>query len=294
MPATVLPATYLRLLQAVTLLLLVPFPSGSQPAAEPSASLIRRVRIPLDEGHLSYTVRGGTVRGGRGASLILIPGSFNDSRQWAEVVPALDPSLNLVLVELRGHGQSWPPAADGSIEQFAQDVLRVADHEQRATFYVGGHSIGGMVALEVGNQRPGAVRGIISLEGWTHYRAAQDAFEGRMYTTLSPQQQSRRRAARLRATARWSDEQRQLFAQIWRQWDGSAFLARTRIPILEVYGDRGGPTPTAAQLGIPRRPNIDLRWIRGASHSLPLERPVEVARLINAFIDEVEGSSASR
>ena len=39
---------------------------------------------------------------------------------------------------------------------------------------------------------------------------------------------------------------------------------------------------------IPDRPNIELRWIAGASHFLPLERPAEVAAVVNEFIKRVE------
>ena len=73
--------------------------------------------------------------------MILIPGSFNDNRQWDDVVPRLDSDIQLMLVELRGHGQSWPPPGNGSIEQFAADVARVAEAEGWDKYYVGGHSI---------------------------------------------------------------------------------------------------------------------------------------------------------
>jgi pimeloyl-ACP methyl ester carboxylesterase len=39
---------------------------------------------------------------------------------------------------------------------------------------------------------------------------------------------------------------------------------------------------------IPDRPNIELQWIAGASHFLPLERPAEVAAALNGFIRRVE------
>lgn len=238
-----------------------------------------RKQIPTDEGHISYEVRAGA-----GPRLILIPGSFNDNRQWDDVVPRLAPNIQLLLVELRGHGQSWPPPANGSIEQFGADVVRVAENEGWDRFYVGGHSIGGMVAIEIGRAYPERVQGIISSEGWTTHEALRDAFQGDTGSTLTAEQLAVRAARRERATGRWSDPQRKAFAQLWRRWNGHEFLKTTSIPILEAYGDRGRPRPSLDKLRIPVRPNIHMQWMAGASHSLPLEKPAELAAAINLFL----------
>jgi pimeloyl-ACP methyl ester carboxylesterase len=238
-----------------------------------------RKQIPTDEGHISYEVRAGT-----GPRVILIPGSFNDNRQWDDVVPRLDAGIQLLLVELRGHGQSWPPPGNGSIEQFGADVARVAEAEGWDKYYVGGHSIGGMVAIEIGRAYPQRVLGIISSEGWTTYEALRDAFQGQTDITLTPQQKAHRAALSARATGRWSDAQRKAFRQIWRRWNGYEFLKTTSIPILEAYGDRGRAKPTLAQLRIPERPNIRMQWMANASHPLPVEKPAELAAAINVFL----------
>ncbi len=242
------------------------------------APLIRK-QISTDEGHISHEVRAGA-----GPRLILIHGSFNDNRQWDEVVARLDANIQLMMVELRGHGQSWPPPAHGSIEQFGADVVRVADAEGWDKFFVGGHSIGGMVALEIGRAFPKRVLGIISSEGWTTHQALRDAFQGDTGSTLTPAQNALRMARREHATGRWNDAQRREFVKLWRQWNCIEFLKTTDLPILEAYGDRGRARPTLDKLYIPERPNIRVEWIAGASHSLPLEKPVELATAINTFL----------
>src|SRR5690606_34524926 len=88
------------------------------------AAFVRK-HIPTDEGDISYEIRRGT-----GPALVLLHGSFNDNRQWDALLPALDPNLTLVLIELRGHGASWPPPAHGSIEQFAKDAMRAMEAEE--------------------------------------------------------------------------------------------------------------------------------------------------------------------
>ena len=242
--------------------------------------------VPTDEGRVSYLHRAGT-----GPALLLIPGSFSDASQWDAVVARLPSSLNLVLVELRGHGGSWPPPRNGSIEQFAQDTLAIADAVGLRRFYVGGHSIGGMVSIEVGRAAPERVKGILSFEGWTNHHAAKDAFAGDMASALSAEQTAARQAERARVTAKWTEEEVRAFGRIWRQWDGSAFLQSTALPILEVYGDRGRPKPSPDALHIPDRPNITLRWVEGACHALPFERPDAVAEAVTTFIDRIESAA---
>lgn len=72
---------------------------------------------------------------------------------FADMVQTLDPGLRLVIVELRGCGESWPPTLNASIELFAEDVLRVVDALKLTRFYIGGHSIGGMIPIEAAKRR---------------------------------------------------------------------------------------------------------------------------------------------
>lgn len=254
----------------------------SADASQLKSSFLRK-QISVDEGHVSYEVRRGS-----GPALILVPGSFNGSDQWAKIVQGLDEDLTLVLVEVRGHGHSWPPPENGSIEQFAQDVVRIADAEKLDRFYVGGHSIGGMIALEIGRVSPQRTLGILSLEGWTHHQAQKNAFPNDRNFQRKPEQEKERLAERERGAGKWTEPQRKRFAAIWRTWDGRDFLKSTDIPILELYGDRALPRPTGEALLIPNRPNIQLQWIAGVSHSMTIENPRAVAAAMSSFLQETE------
>ncbi len=246
-----------------------------------------RGSVDIEEGHLSYLFRAGS-----GPAVVLIPGSFSSAAQWDFVVPLLDKDLSLVLIELRGHGASWPPPVNGSIEQFGADSLKVLDHLGIERFYIGGHSIGGMIALEVGRVAGERVRGILCCEGWTNYHAEKDAFHGPSKNERTPEQEAKYLEARATVDTRWTEEQIKAFARIWRQWDGYAFLCETEIPVLEIYGDRGRAPASREALKIPDRGNITLHWIAGAFHSgLPIIKPKEIAEAYTAFIEQVEHAS---
>ncbi len=258
---------------------------GGYEASHDLGKRFRRRKMQLETGHLSYLLRPAA-----GPPLVLIPGSFNDSFALKEVIDRLDSKRQVVVVELRGHGGSWPPPKKCSIEVFAQDVLSVADVEDLNSFYVGGHSIGGMVALEVARVRPQNVRGVISLEGWTSHHVSQDAFGGQTTNTLSAGQQAQYERLRQRVMALWSEAEIGEFVTYWRQWDGFDFLSKTGLPILELYGDRGQERPSLDKLRIPERENIQVHWLQNASHNLHIECPREVARICDRFVEKLEGA----
>ncbi len=263
-------------------------PAQEVPGAASRKAPLKHGAVALPEGgRLAYHVRPGT-----GPTLVLVPGSWGDYRVFDAVLAALDASLHVVIVEMRGHGDSWPPTLDGSMESFADDVLRVTDALGLRRFYVGGHSIGGMIAVELAGRRPEALAGAVSIEGWTHWRVQREAFGQVKGTTLNAEQQAQRQAARARVLDRLTKEQRAAFASVWRQWDGLPILKTTPVPVLELWGDRGRPRPSRTVMRIPDRPNIELAWFRGASHSLLIERPAGVAAHINRFIAANEARRA--
>ncbi|MBL8294523.1 MAG: alpha/beta hydrolase, partial [Bryobacterales bacterium] len=235
-------------------------------------------RVKVDGAEIAYQIRRGA-----GPALVLVPGSYVGADDWTGVVAALDPTLTIQIVEVRGHGQSWPPPTAGSIPQFAADVFAAAEHAGLKRYYAGGHSLGGMIAIEMAAQRPALIRGVISVEGWTHHTVARDAF-GANANVLAPAMREKLTELRKPVMTRWTKEQVTEFGSIWRQWDGWPALEQMRVPVLELWGDRGVAPASREKMKIPDRANIELAWVTGASHYLPMERPGEVAAAINRFV----------
>jgi pimeloyl-ACP methyl ester carboxylesterase len=255
-------------------------PPAASETTEPGRPLYQPGLVMRPDGtRIAYYVREGT-----GPTLLLLPGTWGDYRVFDALVSALSPDLRVVIVELRGQGGSWPPSLSPTMELLAEDVLGVADKLGLSRFYVGGHSLGAMVSIEVAGQRPDAVAGAIPLEGWTHHLVVQEAFDGAVTTTLSPEQTKQADANRARVRDRLTQEQADALSSVWKKWDGYPILEKTPVPILEIWGDRGKPRPSREKLRLPERPNIEVVWMAGASHGLLLERPAEVAEAINKFI----------
>ena len=263
------------------ILIAVLFVSTSDTATQAGDAPKRAALRRPDGGRLAYY-----HWAGRGPSLLLIPGSWSDYRQFDNVRENLDPSLdlNLVIVELPGHGCSWPPQPAGSIRNFAREILHLVDALGWNSWYAGGHSIGDMIAIELAGRRSEQVAGVISLEGWSHHRVLPEAFDGRVYNTLSGTHETERQQARARGLGRLTTGQIHAFRTIWKHWDGEPILRCLPMPVLEVWGDRNQPVPDHETMRIPQRDTITLHWLAGASHALPLERPKQVADAINQFI----------
>jgi len=250
---------------------------------------LKKETIEYDAGLLSFVISPGT-----GPVIILIPGSFANHRDFVYVLRELDPMFTVVIVELPGHGDSWPPPKNGSVEGLAESVFRVTDSLKLNSFYVAGHSIGGMIAMQMGKARPYKIKGIISIEGWTDYKVVDEAFGGIVENTLSPDLTKIQQSNRVQVYSKWTQKQIEDFSEIWKQWDGYTFLLTTDIPILSVWGDRGNVRPDISKLHIPERKNIKVKWFSNASHFLNLECPKELAESINCFISFVENEYSTK
>ncbi|MFX0114718.1 MAG: alpha/beta fold hydrolase [Candidatus Hodarchaeota archaeon] len=80
-----------------------------------------------------------------------------------------DPSLakfDLVTLDLPGHGQSSKPEDfDYSMRNLARIVLEALETLAIGDFHLCGHSMGGLIGLEIAEQHPEIVRSFMNLEG---------------------------------------------------------------------------------------------------------------------------------
>ena len=223
-------------------------------------------------------------RPGKGPALVLVPGTWGDLLRFEPLIARWPEDLPIVVIELCWQGGNVPPTVDLSMEQLADDVLEILSVLKPKRFFLGGHSIGGMITVEIAGREVPGLLGAIPLEGWTHHTVVKTAFAGAVGGKLTLAQEAQRQANRTRGRKHLSAEQLTAIARIWRRWNGYDALLRSNVPILHVWGDRGQPRPTRQALQIPDRPSIEIKWIANASHLLMLEAPDAVATAVLTFI----------
>lgn len=227
---------------------------------------------------------------GSSRNLALIPGSYTHHSIWEPVIEGAGIDANILLIELPGFGKSRPRSPDGTIEEFTELSLRLVDAAGIERFFVGGHSIGGMMAIEMLDHAGGRLDGIISCEGWTHASVESDAFGGLKNETLTDEQNALRSRYGTIGRTGWTDEEIKRYCRIWRKWEkGRRLLENATVPVLEIWGDRGlEQRPSQDQLQIPRKPNIELVWLEHCGHSMLVQHPRQVGLLIAGFIERTK------
>lgn len=240
------------------------------------------------------------VKAGPGPTLVLVPETHGDRTQFyaPEFLERVDPQLSLVVIESRGQGRSWPPpsATEASIERYASDVLAVVGELALPGWYIGGHSLGGMIALEIAGRRPAGLRGVIAMEGWVNSRVQRIAFPESLPPTDAERAEARRQREERYRSQRWSADEVAALGKIWTAWTAGEHIMRDlRTPLLSIWGDRGRtPRPTRADLLLPDRPNVQVHWIPGADHYIT-DPPFagQAAEAVSTFIRSVESAFAA-
>ena len=100
-------------------------------------------KMPLPDGEdLAYVQMGNPS----GPAVVLIHGYTDNARDWVPLLPYLSKGFRLVLVDIRGHGQSSKPECCYSRLDFAYDIKLLMDGLGIAKADIVGHSLGSIIA----------------------------------------------------------------------------------------------------------------------------------------------------
>lgn len=86
---------------------------------------------------------------GEGTPLVLLHGFTQTHADWYHLVDSLSPHYQLIIPDLRGHGQSTNPAHKFTCKQSAIDIYNLLDYLGINKFKAIGHSAGGLTLLHM-------------------------------------------------------------------------------------------------------------------------------------------------
>src|SRR5579863_5113773 len=130
-----------------------PAVAARAPAATPASAAPLKVdlnsfdaskkSIALPNGEtLAYVDRGDAS----GPAVVLIHGYTDNARDWVPMLPYLSKRYRLILVDIRGHGQSSKPECCYTRLDFAYDIKLLLDALGVAQADIVGHSLGSIIA----------------------------------------------------------------------------------------------------------------------------------------------------
>jgi pimeloyl-ACP methyl ester carboxylesterase len=96
-----------------------------------------------------------------GAPVVLIHGYTDSARDWVPLMPYLSKRFRLILVDIRGHGQSSKPECCYTRLDFAYDIKLLLDSLGIQRADIVGHSLGSIIAQTFAEFWPEKTRHVV-------------------------------------------------------------------------------------------------------------------------------------
>lgn len=112
---------------------------------------------------------------GDGETIVFLHGFCGSMAYWDKVAPVLSKDYHVILIDLRGHGNSSVSDVPFTIDDMAKDIKEVLESLQVGQFYLFGHSLGGYITLSLVEHYPEKLKGY----GLIHSTAFPDSDEAK-------------------------------------------------------------------------------------------------------------------
>ena len=236
-------------------------------------------------------------RGSAHPTLVLLHGAAGSHTHWGAQLAGLSPRYRVVCPDLPGHGRS-PGPAPTTIAAYADAVLPLLD-DLDGPIVLGGHSMGGAVALTLAARAPQRFAGLLLVGSGAQLPIAPSLFDG---LATDPQTTLAKIAARFLSRDA-NPELREQAVRTYQDADpitaNAAFsacaafdlrdqLGRIAVPTLIICGEHDVLTPPALShelaAGIAQ---AQLQIIANAGHSPMIEYASSVNALIAAWLPQL-------
>ena len=255
---------------------------------------------------------------GEGVPLVLIHGLGLTGALWNRVRDSLGPGYRLVMIDLRGAGETHELVQkELSLEQWATDLGALLAALELDRPVLVGHSLGASIALKYALEQPGDVRALVligadadlsnlaprmlasaerieamGMEAWVEEFWSKNPPFSDVSLQRAPEILDEYRSLLVRNDA--ADYVRQCRAIAGAESLGDRLGQLTQPALVLVGGSDDRTLPEHGRQLASRLANARVVELADVGHTLPLEAPDEVAAATRAFLDEVLGRESSR
>lgn len=245
---------------------------------------------------------------GSGPPLLLIAGLASDSQSWLPVVEGLAKQFTVILLDNRGVGRSTQEC-EISITLMADDCAALVRHLGYQRVAVAGHSMGGMIAMELARLHPDLVDRLVLVA-----TAARNTMRNNLLFQdwADWYEAGSNRAAWFRTVLYWIltehffENQALLDASLdyllqypWPQspqgfrkqieaiagFDATQWLGEVMIPTCVLAGESDLLMPPECSAVLARQlPDARLQIVKGAAHSVQTEQPEAFVKTVLEFL----------
>ncbi|KIH77019.1 pimeloyl-[acyl-carrier protein] methyl ester esterase [Geoalkalibacter ferrihydriticus] len=263
--------------------------------------------LTLADGHtLSYR------DAGQGPPLVLLHGWSLSATVFSEMIEGLAADFRVLAPDLRGHGSSDCAPGFG-LEDFSADLRQWLDALNLDTFYLGGWSLGGQVALKLAQVEPQRIERLLLVATTPRFSNAEDWIHGlpdvqvrslarnlrRVYEKtlgdffalqfgpeeITPQRYRQILAFAVRPGRVPAPEAALAALETLRQVDLRADLHTLGCPTLVVHGRNDAITPVAAGRYLASAiPDARLHELADVGHAPFFSRPEQILSLWREFL----------
>lgn len=128
-------------------------------------------RVSIGDAELHYESQG------EGPPVILVPGLSGNASFWAPQIAQIAARHRAITFDHRGVGASTPSRIRYSVEQMADDVVRLMDALNIERAALVGHSTGGCIGAVIALDHPGRLSSLVMSSSWT----TADAYFSRLF-----------------------------------------------------------------------------------------------------------------
>lgn len=246
---------------------------------------------------------------GNGPPLILLGGMLSDSAAWGPIVAPLARDFTVVRPDNRSTGRTVPWDAPISVAHMARDALALMTHLGFDRFHAAGHSMGGLMALELTALAPERIatatvlasgrartpRTMAVFDALLAVRRAEGGEEtwlkalypwifGQAFFATPDNATMAMAAAQAYPYGQTVDAMAHQMEAL-RLFRPLSKLAETPCPVHVLYAeDDLLITPSAARKGFAKIPDLTEHTVQGAGHSIVWDAPEEVLQQMRTFL----------